>query len=94
MTLNASQYIASKEGWIKDMLVYVGNNTLTVLTWHFLCFKIVSLVIILVYNLPIEQLACFPIIPEYASWWIAYFVVGTGVPLAILGLQQKYVTRK
>lgn len=94
MTLNASQYIASKKGWIKDMLVYVGNNTLTVLTWHFLCFKIVSLVIILVYNLPIEQLACFPIIPEYASWWIAYFVVGAGVPLAILGLQQKYVTRK
>lgn len=94
MTLNISQYIASKENWIKNLLVYVGNNTLTVLTWHFLCFKIVSLVIIQCHNLPIEQLACFPIIPQYASWWIAYFVVGAGVPLAVLTLQQKYVTKK
>ena len=94
MTLNISQYITSKEGWIKNLLVYVGNNTLTVLTWHFLCFKIVSLIIIQYYDLPIEQLACFPIIPEYVSWWIAYFVVGAGVPLAVLTLQQKYVTKK
>ena len=83
MTLNISQYIASKESWIKNLLVYVGNNTLTVLTWHFLCFKIVSLIIIQLYGLPIEQLACFPIIPGYASWWMAYFVVGAGVPLIL-----------
>lgn len=83
MTLNISQYIASKENWIKNLLVYVGNNTLTILTWHFLCFKIVSLIIIQLYGLPIEQLACFPIIPEYASWWMAYFVVGAGVPLIL-----------
>lgn len=89
MTLNISQYIASKEGWTRKALVYVGNNTLTVLTWHFLCFKIVSLIIIQLYNLPIEQLACFPIIPEYASWWLIYFVVGAGVPLSILLLKLK-----
>ena len=95
MTLNISQYIASKEGWIKNWLVYVGNNTLTVLTWHFLCFKIVSLIIIQYYDLPIEQLAYFPIIPQYADyWWIAYFIVGAGVPLSLLVLQQKYVGKK
>lgn len=54
MTLNISYYIATKEGWIKKMLIYVGNNTLTVLTWHFLCFKIVSLIIIKCYDLSIE----------------------------------------
>lgn len=89
MTLNVSRYITSKEGWVKNILIYVGNNTLTVLTWHFLCFKIVSLIIIQLYNLPIEQLACFPIIPEYASWWLIYFVVGAGVPLSILLLKLK-----
>lgn len=89
MTLNVSQYIDSKGGWIKNLLVYVGNNTLTVLTWHFLCFKIVSLIIIQCHNLPIGQLACFPIIPEYTSWWIAYFVVGTGLPLSILASFRK-----
>ncbi len=94
MILNVSHYIASKEGWIKNMLVYVGNNTLTILTWHFLCFKIVSFAIIKLCNLPIEQLAYFPIIPEYASWWVVYFVVGTGVPLSILLLFPKYHYKK
>ena len=93
MTLNVSQYIASKEGRVRNVLVYVGNNTLTVLTWHFLCFKIVSLIIVRLYDLPIEQLACFPIIPEYVSWWVVYFIVGAGVPLTVLNLQQKYVTK-
>lgn len=83
MTLNVSQCVASKEGWVKNVLVYVGNNTLTVLTWHFLCFKIVSFIIIQLYSLPIEQLACFPIIPKYTSWWVIYFMIGAGVPLSI-----------
>ena len=94
MTLNISQYIASKENWIKNLLVYVGNNTLTVLTWHFLCFKIVSLIIIQCNDLPIEQLACFPIIPEYASWWIAYFMIGAGVPLILIYLKSIYFQNK
>ena len=88
MTLNISQYIASKEIWIKNLLVYVGNNTLTILTWHFLCFKIVSLIIIQCHNLPIEQLACFPVIPEHKDWWPVYLIVGAGVPLAMFRLKQ------
>ena len=94
MILNISQYIASKESWIKNLLVYVGNNTLTVLTWHFFCFKIVSLIIIQCHDLPIEQLACFPIIPEYASWWIAYFMIGAGVPLILIYLKSIYFQNK
>ena len=29
------------------VLEYIGNHTMTILVWHFLCFKIVSLIIIL-----------------------------------------------
>lgn len=56
---------------------FVGKHTLTILTWHFLAFKLVSLMIIRIYNLPIERLAEFPVIREYAvqGWWVAYFVV-------------------
>lgn len=81
MILNISQYIASKGSWIKNLFVYVGNNTLTVLTGHFLCFKIVSLIIIQYYDLPIEQLAYFPIIPEYSNLWPVYTLAGIGIPL-------------
>lgn len=94
MILNVSQYITSKDGWIKNILIYIGNNTLIILTWHFLCFKIVSLGIITVNNLPIEQLAYFPIIPQYTSHWIIYFVIGTGIPLTIHALMHRIIHKR
>lgn len=65
------------QGTCTNVLNYIGKNTLTILTWHFLTFKIVSLVIISIYDLPIARLAEFPVIYEYAEqgWWIAYFCV-------------------
>lgn len=59
-----------------DVLQFIGNNTLTILTWHFLSFKFVSLLIINIYGLPIERLAEHPVITEYSvkGWWLAYFL--------------------
>ena len=65
------------------VMQYIGTHTLTILTWHFLCFKLVSIAIIAIYGLPHEKLSDFPIISEYASkgWWVAYLLVGTTIPL-------------
>lgn len=65
------------KGLCARYLSFVGKHTLTVLTWHFLAFKIVSLMIIGIYGLSIERLAEFPVIGDYAKqgWWIAYFLV-------------------
>lgn len=83
MVFKLSCFVNSKDNWVKRSLVYIGDNTLTVLTWHFICFKIVSLIIIYVENLPIERLAEFPVINDFTSqgWFIFYFVVGMAVPL-------------
>lgn len=68
---------------IINIFTYIGDNTLTILTWHFLCFKLVSLLIIYLYELPIERLAEFPTITEYSQngWFIAYFFIGVFIPL-------------
>jgi fucose 4-O-acetylase-like acetyltransferase len=62
-------------------LDYIGNHTLRILTWHFLCFKAVTLLIILFYGLPIEQLAALPILEEQAAqgWWLLYTLAGVCV---------------
>lgn len=62
-------------------LDYIGNHTLRILTWHFLCFKAVTLLIILFYGLPIEQLAALPILEEQAAegWWLLYTLAGVSV---------------
>ena len=60
------------------VLDYLGDHTLSILTWHFLCFKVVTLLIIGIYRLPIEQLAAIPILEEQAAqgWWLVYVLAG------------------
>lgn len=75
----------SSQGICAKILDFIGKNTLTILTWHFLAFKLVSLLIIGIYGLPIERLAEFPVITEYSKqgWWIAYFIVAMVVTCGI-----------
>lgn len=67
----------------QKVLVYLGDNTMPILILNFLSFKVVSLLIIKVYGLPIEMLASCPVISDYskAGWWIAYLVVGVALPV-------------
>lgn len=81
MVLNVSKLIETTKH-IKSFFYYAGNNTMIILALHFTCLKIVSLVKIGVYGLPIERLAEFPVIEENNTWWwIAYTFVGIAVPL-------------
>ena len=66
---------------LSHVLDFIGNHTLTILTWHFLCFKVVTLLIILLYGLPMDQLEVLPIIEEQAAqgWWMVYALAGVCV---------------
>lgn len=78
-------FMIKKNKMVRDFLKVAGDNSFTILTWHFLCFKIVNLIIIYLYNLPIEYLAYFPRISDYSikGWWLIYSLVGVFVPLCI-----------
>lgn len=80
---------ANCNGFLRDFLIYTGGYTFNVLTWHFLSFKVVTLLIIVIYNLPMSHLGDFPVVDIYASkgWWILYVMAGVTLPLA-----WKYVT--
>ena len=64
-------------------IIFIGDHTIEVLTWHFLSMKLVSLMLIAIYHLPIKRLSEFPVIEEYArqGWWIAYLIVGVAIPV-------------
>ena len=54
----------------------IGNNTMDIMAFHFMIFKLVSLVIIAFYNLPINRLSDYPVVNGIGeAWWIAYSVV-------------------
>lgn len=84
MVLNLSHRLSLRQNRMKKLLMFVGDHTLEVLTWHFLSFKLVSLLVIVIHGLPIEQLARFPTISNYAAmYWPLYSIVGIGVPMGL-----------
>lgn len=78
--INHSLYV---HNILRNLFIYIGDNTLIILTLHFLSFKLVSFFLIKMYDLNIERLAEFPVIEEYSNkgWWILYFIIGIIVPI-------------
>lgn len=90
MVLNLSHLISLHQNVAKRVLMFVGDHTLEVLTWHFLTFKIVSLLIIWIHGLPVLQLGYFPTIEEYATWyWPLYSLFGIGLPIGVVYIRKK-----
>ena len=64
------------------LLHFIGKHTLSIMIFHFLAFKIVTLIIIYRYKLPLTELATFPVMYEIGGiWWLFYTLVGIFVPL-------------
>ncbi len=63
-------------------ITYIGRNSLHIMLWHFLAFKIVSFAYIKLCGLPSYYLASFPVL-KVDYLWIAYTVVGVAMPLGV-----------
>lgn len=92
MVVYVCRWLVSRAWALRSFLVFTGRHTFEVLTWHFSCFKLVSLLLIAIYGLDIEYLAWFPVIStaalqgagvevSWTLWWIVYLVVGAGIPI-------------
>lgn len=67
---------------VKQGLICIGKKTLTVLILHFLCMKIVEYIVVIYYGMPYFCVAAFPnLYGNRGLWWLAYTVVGVGVPV-------------
>lgn len=90
--------IASISGWIfvygiacyiikfnilTKIFAYLGEHTLIILFMHFLAFKIISFIQILIYDVPYYMIASFPTYNNKGIWFYLYSLVGIVVPLFI-----------
>lgn len=66
------------------IIEYIGKNTLTILALHYLSFKLVNLLIIILYSYPPEKLGEIPVITERTDWAPIYFLTGIFIPLLII----------
>lgn len=77
------QISSAIKGKVVRVFDYIGNHTLDILTYHFISFKFVSAIKILVFGLSWNMLSDFPIIREYNGiFFIVYCIVGVAFPLA------------
>lgn len=66
---------------ISNVFITMGNQSLYIMILHFLAFKVVSLIRIKMFTLPIDNLACFPVIRPVNMWIIAYLFAGIILPI-------------
>lgn len=87
-----SEKIDSCHGRFRNMMIFIGENTLYVFVFHILAFKVVSLLKIWYYNLDFAQIGCHMVI-HYRNhddlFWVLYSIVGVALPLLIV-----YKTKK
>jgi fucose 4-O-acetylase-like acetyltransferase len=64
-------------------LRFIGHNSLHVLALHMISFRLIAYLQIRLLNYPIEWLGKYPVIDSSNGWWIAYAVVGVGLPCLV-----------
>ncbi len=80
-TLNLA---GSFTGHAQQVLDYIGSKTLYILTFHFISFKLISIVKVWHYDLPVERLSAFPVISQHNTWyWVLYALAGVVIPLIL-----------
>lgn len=84
--------------YVSEGLCFAGINTIIVLALHYLCFRLVNWLQIIMYNGDMQQLSVtsgaviLPLLPKNI-WALVYWVVGMGLPLILAYSQQKGMGR-
>ena len=80
--LDLSRQISNTK--VAGLFKYVGNKTLYILTFHFLCFKIVAWCYLYYTDGSLMRLTEFPHMKTDEWWmWIVYLFAGVALPLGI-----------
>lgn len=86
MVRYAARMLDRRHNRLRDILVFIGDNTLYVLVFHILAYKAVSALKIWHYGLDWGQMGCHMVIHDFRDdgYWILYSIAGVALPL--LGL--------
>ncbi len=90
LTINISKRL-EKNGKICTVLSNIGQATLYILIFHFISFKIVTFLLILMERLAIKHLSDFPVLDTYSRFsWLLYSIVGISIPYLIWVVKEKW----
>lgn len=67
----------------------MGKNSLIIMLLHFISFKVITLLQIVLSGDSIEKLTSYPVYVSSNGWWIAYSIAGIGIPCLLAMLWGK-----
>lgn len=82
MLLSLSRLL-KRVSFLRTGLSVIGKNSIFIVIFHFLSFKLVNLLIVLVKDYPKQVIAAFPVVTNLGWWWVLYAIVGTAIPVGI-----------
>lgn len=66
------------------LLMIIGKKSLDIMAIHFVCFKLVSYIIIQVYGMDMINMATIPVVIGVSGLWpIVYTIVGLSIPTVV-----------
>ena len=68
---------------IGTLLDYIGTKTLSILTFHYLGFKLMTLLLVYVFGSPKTMLGDWPIPDELKKYWVIYTIIGVSFSLLL-----------
>ena len=77
-------FLLSKISVIKEVFIYLGKHTRSIVIFHMISFKIVTMLLIVLFKKEMYLLASFPTLKDAENWaWLPYLIVGLAIPLLI-----------
>lgn len=71
---------------LRRITAYMGANSLAIMLLHFVSFKVITLLQIILLGEDIEKLTSYPVYISSNGWWIVYSVAGISIPLLAVSL--------
>ena len=86
-------FIIQRFSCISNVVACIGQNTMAVVALHFLCFKIISYIGVILNEQPLCLVAAFPVLYRDNAWWVAYTLVGLFIPICLSILWKRFKWR-
>lgn len=74
---------------VAKLFSYIGSYSLSIMIWHIVAFRVVSSLLVMVFDMPDELLKLWTI--DITNMWIVYSFFGVALPLALRILFNKSV---
>jgi len=69
--------------WVGKVLQVTGDYSFGIMMLHFLCFRVVNLIMCWTYGLPVDSIASFPTIHHGMGWTIAFVLISIGLSICV-----------